>query len=93
MRLYYIIISQIKSIDQVDLWGYRGMWILFFRFCVVRPQHRKNGCALFRLCRNALCALNSAGASLYAMKENGGMVAEFTDQGITLYNDINYAVK
>ncbi len=27
------------------------------------------------------------------LKENGGMVAEFTDQGITLYNDINYAVK
>jgi len=65
----------------------------FFQVRYSATAAPENGCALFYLRRNALCALNSAGASLYAMKANGRMAAEFTDQGLTLYNDINYAVK
>lgn len=43
--------------------------------------------------KDALRALNSVGAALYATRENEGVVAEFTDQGIVLYKDIDHAVK
>lgn len=40
-----------------------------------------------------LRALNSVDACIYATRENEGVVAEFTDQGFTLYSDIDHAVK
>lgn len=43
--------------------------------------------------KTVLSALNKADASIYATKENQGIVAEFTDGEIQLYNNIDEAVK